>query len=129
MLGCCSMGTLWARTSTFDSVQVGDNMPILIKDLFAEAIEPGSPAFMGFARELLVKGLPPERVHAEGSSVELVSSALVEKSDTLTFLGRVSDKRSEAGVGFIDCEVQGVNQADETVAHLKATVRFDPPSS
>ena len=59
----------------------------------------------------------------------MVSSALVEKSDTLTFSGRVSDKRSEAGVGFIDCEVQGVNQADETVAHLKATVRFDPPSS
>ena len=104
-------------------------MPILIKDLFPEAIEPGSPAFMGFARELLVKGLPPERVHAEGSSVELVFSTLVETTDTLTFSGRVSGKRVDAGVGFIDCEVQGVNQANETVAQLRAAVRFDPPSS
>ena len=123
------MATLWARTSTFDSVQVGDDMPILIKDLFSDALEPGSPAFVGFARELLEKGLPREKVHAEGSSVELVSSGVVQKSDTLTFSGRVSGKRTEAGAGFIDCEVQGVNQDNEAVAQLRAAVRFDPPSS
>lgn len=123
------MGTLWARTATFESVQVGDDMPILIKDLFREAIEPGSPAFVAFAKELLEKGLPRERVHAEGSSVELVSSARVETSDTLTFSGRVSGKRIEGNAGLIDCDVQGVNQSDETVAQVRATVLFDAQPS
>ena len=104
-------------------------MPILIKDLFSEAIEPGSPAFVGFAKELLEKGLRRERVYAEGSSVELVSSSRIETTDTLTFSGRVTDKRTEAEAGFIDCEVQGVNQSDETVAQLRATVRFELTSS
>ena len=104
-------------------------MPILIKDLFSEAIEPGSPAFVGFAKELLEKGLPRERVYAEGSSVELVSSIRIEKTDTLTFSGRVTGKRTEAEVGFIDCEVRGVSQSDETVAQLRAAVRFELISS
>ncbi len=123
------MGTLWARTATFESVKVGDDMPILIKDLFSEAIEPGSPAFVGFAKELLEKGLRRERVYAEGSSVELVSSSRIETTDTLTFSGRVTDKRTDAEAGLIDCEVQGVNQSDERVAQLRATVRFELTSS
>ena len=104
-------------------------MPILIKDLFSEALEPGSPAFIGFAKELLEKGLRRERVYAEGSSVELVCSGRIETTDTLTFSGRVTDKRTDAEAGWIDCEVQGVNQSDETVAQLRATVRFELTSS
>ena len=92
------MARLWARTTTFDSVNEGDELPILVKwetadtiDQFrslvcedGEAGEPAQPdssepdagamasqALVAYVFELLEKGFPVSAIMAGGSSLSL----------------------------------------------------------
>ena len=91
------MARLWARTTTFDLVNVGDELPILVKWETAETIarfaallrpEPEGPdqapdsvleapptaasqALLSYVTELLEKGFPLPSITAQGSSLTL----------------------------------------------------------
>ena len=121
------MARLWARTTTFASVNVGDELPILVKWETAETIarfaallgpeserpdesadsEPAAappapaPALLSYVTELLEKGFPLPSITAQGSSLTLQVFAPVQAEDTISLAGRVVAKgqqqRSQPG--------------------------------
>ncbi len=142
------MARLWARTTTFDSVNAGDELPILVKWETAETIrqfhsmvcegggeEPAQPdsnepdaeamasqALVAYVFELLEKGFPVSAVMAGGSSLSLRTFGHVKAEDTISLSGVVTGKCSEGQVNRIDCVVTIENQDNVVVAEATARI-------
>ena len=136
------MSRLWAMTVDFDTVVVGDTLPVLIKweteesiqryaSLHGEADEDidGAPAETlptktvdGYVTELLSKGFPPERLEAEGSSLDVEHLQPVRANDTISLSGGVVDKRTADGLRLVECAVAVENDRGEPVARARAVV-------
>lgn len=143
------MARLWARTTSFESVNVGDELPILVKWETAETIakfdslmssgagEGASPpaeghdsavanaasqALVSYVTELLEKGFPLPCIVAKGSSVSLRMLEMVKPEDTISLMGTVVDKGSSEGVDFVECLVQIENQDNVPVAEARAVI-------
>ncbi len=124
------MPTLWARTVSFASVNLGDRLPIVIKWETEEAIRrsnaasepedagvppPESPelgepsldagAVRAYAEELLMKAFPPESVAGPARRLDLEVTGSVTAADTVSLSGHVSGKREEAGQGLVECQI------------------------
>ena len=137
----CFMPRLWAKTVTFESVQVGDRLPILIKWETRESIERSNarladdeeetadpalslqPAVLqAYVKELLGKGFPPESITAPGSRLELGPTIPVIAGDTISLSGRVVEKREDGGRRLVGCAIVIENQDGKAVGQATAVV-------
>ena len=140
---------LWAKTVTFESVAVGDQLPILAKWETEETIarfnalispedtEPesteapqdtsssqaaGAPALAGYVLELLEKAFPIPSILAQGSKLDIQTLRPVKPDDTITLTGEVVDKRLEKDRRMVECVVLVENQHGQTVARAVTVV-------
>ena len=136
------MARLWAMTVDFNTVDVGDTLPVLIKWETEESIrrytalhgegneeiEAPAPEVLptrtveGYVTELLSKGFPPERLDAEGSGVDVEHLQPVRANDTISLSGRVVNKHTADGLRLIECAVEVENDRGEPVARARAVV-------
>ena len=135
------MARLWAMAVDFESVAVGDTLPVLIKWETAETIqryaalhgeqdEDDIEAASSLPRqtvtsyivELLSKGFPRERLDAEGSSLDVEHLHEVVANDTISLSGAVVGKRTDGGRGIVECAVAVENDRGEPVARARAFV-------
>ena len=143
------MARLWAKTVTFESVAVGDQLPILAKWETEETIarfnalispedtEPesteapqdtssgqaaGAPALAGYVLELLEKAFPIPSILAQGSKLDIQTLRPVKPDDTITLTGEVVDKRLEKDRRMVECVVLVENQHGQTVARAVTVV-------
>ncbi len=113
------MARLWAMTTTFGSVNVGDQLPILVKWETQETI--ATPALVAYMAELLEKAFPiPSATAGDGLEVRAILPVLLE--DTISLTGWVVDKQTAGDQRLVRCEIQVENQRGETVAQAAATV-------
>ena len=136
------MPRLWSMTVDFDTIAVGDTLPVLIKWETEESIsryaalhgggESGGDCptsqelprqtLSGYVVELLSKGFPPERLEAEGSSLDVEHLQTVRADDTISLSGRVVDKWTADGLRLVECAVAVENDRGEPVARARAVV-------
>jgi hypothetical protein len=146
------MDRLWAKTVSFSSVNVGDELPILVKwetresivelnamlspkdspsqDLPDQVPQPeGSPgpsaptgALLAYVVELLEKAFPVTAIISPGSRLSVEHLAEVRAQDIISLSGRVIDKRLDAGRSLVDCQVAVENEQGQTIARALATV-------
>lgn len=140
------LARLWARNTTFESVSVGDELPILVKWETEETIKkfrelaiqeqtgesPGTPdsdntpaacqALISYATELLEKGFPLESITAKGSRLSLVMLAEVLPEDTISLSGHVVGKDTQGDFNQVQCMVRIENQDNKLVAEVSATI-------
>ena len=143
------MARLWAKTVTFESVAVGDQLPILAKWETEETIahfnalfspedtgsvdgealrdtSPGQaagvPALAAYVLELLEKAFPIPTILAKGSKLDIQTLQPVRPDDTITLTGEVVDKRLEEDRRLVECLVLVENQHGQTVARAVTVV-------
>ncbi len=145
------MPRLWAKTTSFDSVSLGDELPILIKWETEQSIQrfkdpgsllneaegtaaaPGDNApvqldsvwsvvFSEYVAELLDKGFKQPNIIATGSQLDLKIHQPVNLGDTLSISGSVVDKRVEQELRLVECRVIIENESGETVASINVLV-------
>ena len=145
------MARLWAKTVSFESVSVGDQLPILAIWETEETISrfnallyadgPGQesdeeaavqrgvaehtasvPALAAYVYALLEKGFPITGILAPGSHLQIETIQPVRPGDTLTLTGRVVDKSREEDRLLVKCEVVIENQDGQAVAKATAVV-------
>ena len=136
------MARLWAMTVDFDSVVVGDTLPVLIKweteetisryaalhgdgdEVYDEAAPDSLPeqTLTNYVVELLGKGFPPERLDADGSRLDVEHLQPVRANDTISLSGRVVEKRTAGGLRLVECAVAVENDRGEPVARARAVV-------
>ena len=136
------MARLWAMTVDFDTIAVGDSLPVLIKWETEESISryaalhgqdsgkgegPAPDALPaqtvdGYIAELLSKGFPSERLEAEGSSVAVEHLQPIRANDTISLSGRVIEKHTAGGLRLVECAVAVENDRGEPVARAHAVV-------
>ena len=143
------MARLWAKTVTFESVAVGDQLPILAKSETGETIarfnalisreDPesevaeapqdassgqaaGAPALAAYVLELLEKAFPIPSILAQGSKLDIQTLHPVRPDDTITLTGEVVDKRLEEDRRLVECVVLVENQHGQTVARAVTVV-------
>lgn len=138
------MPRLWTQTVTFDSVSVGDQLPILVKlgteDAICSAgalLKPGTatetspttddvplpvPDLSAYLLELLGKGFPIENIQAEGSSLKIESLQPIDSGDTISLTGKVVDKREHGEFKVVTCKMVVENQDGQTLAEASAEV-------
>ncbi len=134
------MPRLWAQTVDFETVAVGDTLPVLIKweteetigryaalqgDDADDDVAPESlpeQTLTAYVVELLSKGFPPESLDAEGASLDVEHLQPVRANDTISLSGRVVDKRSADGLRLVECAVGVENDRGEPVARARAVV-------
>ncbi|MEE8442168.1 MAG: MaoC family dehydratase [Dehalococcoidia bacterium] len=100
-------------------------MLLHVDEAFAEAtVFAGTtlqgPAAVGYLVLALQKGLGTRNVL--NASVTERALEPVRPGDTITYTGRVLDKREEGGKRLVEVEVTGTNQLGQTTAAAKATV-------
>ncbi len=115
------MARLWAMTTTYESVNVGDQLPILLK--WGTAATP--QALTDYVVELLAKGFPPPGVQGEGGRLELQTLAPALAEDTISLSGEVVEKREAAGRQLVECRVVVENQDGQRVAEATAVVALE----
>ncbi len=131
------MATLWAKTVTFESVNLGDRLPIVIKWETQESIErfnaqvgvgaadAGSlapAAVLSYVKELLEKAFPPESISAPGSTLEMELPAPVMADDTISLSGTVVAKRGEGATGLVECQIIIENDRQQAVGQAVAVI-------
>ena len=135
------MARLWAMTVDFESVAVGDTLPVLIKWETEETIQRYAAlhgeqdeddievaanlpqqTVRSYIMELLSKGFPRERLDADGSRLEVEHLEAVVANDTISLSGSVVGKRAEGGQRVVECAVAAENDRGEPVARARAFV-------
>ena len=128
------MPTLWAQTAEYDSISLGDDLPIVVKFEFRPPVPDGSDApkedpvdtekLTSFVKELLLKAFPPHNVNDETTSIETEILAEFLPGDTVSVCGQVVGKSDEGGKRTVECQVTVETQKGETVAKARAVVTF-----
>ena len=136
------MARLWAKTANFDSISVGDQLPVLIKWDTAQSINrfltlshesqesdkaPGDglvprQAVVAYITELLGKGFPIDGVKAKGSRLDVSITGPIKPDDTISYTGEVVAKREENGLRLVECSIVAENQENQVVARAVAVV-------
>jgi hypothetical protein len=142
------MPTLWARTVSFESINPGDQLPIVIKWETVESIQrfqaraapdlqndlredsgedsdaaPALPwsVLVAYVKELLAKAFPPESIDAPASRLDLKLIAPVRAEDTISLSGKVVSKGVD---GLVECEIVIENHRQETIGLAAAVVNL-----
>ena len=136
------MARLWAQTIDFETIAVGDTLPVLIKweteetisryatlhgdsDEDDDGVTPESlpqQTVTSYIVELLGKGFPPELLDADGSSLDVEHVQPVVANDTISLSGHVVGKRTADGLRLVECAVAVENDRSEPVARARAVV-------
>ena len=138
------MARLWAMTATYESAQVGDELPIVVKWETAESIarflaatDPAAAAAVaaagesvqvpaalldGYVRELLEKGLPVPPEPADNLRLEWQSRPTIAAGDTISLSGRVTGKSERDGRQWVECLVTVSGGEGQTLATAIAAV-------
>ena len=137
------MPRLWARTVTFESVNVGDQLPILVKWETNESIKGfealvsstardeekpdqhlslDPAALVSYVTELLEKAFPIVRIMAQGSQLQFEPVSPVRPEDTISLSGEVVGKRQDGDQRLVECAITIENQDGETVGRAAAVV-------
>ena len=143
-----AMARLWAKTTTFESISIGDELPIVVKWETTDTIETflkflssdneernenteedsltgaeaASQALLSYVTELLEKAFPLQQIVAGGSSLDLELLIPVKPEDTISLSGKVVDKGEVDGLNLIKCQVLIENQDNQLVAEARATI-------
>ena len=128
------MATLWAQTAEYDSISVGDDLPILVKFEFRPPVKDGVEApkedpvdtekLSAYVRELLLKAFPPDRVNNENTFIETEVLNEFLPGDTVSVTGRVVDKSDQGGKRTVECQVAVESPEGVKMARAKAVVSF-----
>ena len=142
------MARLWARTTTFESVNSGDELPILVKWETIDTIrqfrallheddeegqgqpDPGesdtlamaSEALLAYVIELLEKGFRIESIMAKDSSLTLRPFSPVKPEDTISLSGVVTSKNMNGEGNGVECLITIENQDNVLVAEAAARI-------
>lgn len=138
------MARLWAMTATYESAQVGDELPIVVKWETAESIacflaatDPTAAAAVadagesaqapaalldGYVRELLEKGLPVPPEPADAMRLEWQTCPTIAAGDTISLSGRVTGKGEREGRRWVECQVTVSGGEGQTLATAIAAV-------
>lgn len=142
------MARLWARTTTYESVNAGDELPILVKWETSHTIrqfwsflhedgeegqgqpDPGeldslpmaSEAMVAYVIELLEKGFRIESIMAKDSSLTLRTFSLVKPEDTISLSGMVTGKDMEGEGNGVECLITIENQDNVVLAEATARI-------
>ena len=128
------MPTLWAQTSEYGNISVGDDLPILVKFEFRPPVQEGAGTpqedpvgpekLAAFAKELLLKAFPPDNVNNDSTTIETVSVIEFLPGDTFSVCGRVVDKSNEGGRLTVKCQLTVESQEGTLLANASAVVSF-----
>ena len=124
------MATLWAQTSTFQNISVGDDLPILVKFEFRMPIPDGAGALAispkeepvdagklkGYVKELLLKGFPSESVNNNNMTIEIFKLTEFLPGDTVSLSGLVVGKSEENGLQTVKCQVTVESEKGDQLA-------------
>ena len=126
------MATLWAQTAEYDSISVGDDLPILVKFEFRPPAQEGAKAIKedlvgtgkltAYVKELLLKAFPPDNVNHEDTSIEVEILIDFLPGDTVSVCGQVVGKSDAGGKRIVECQVTVESHEGETVARARALV-------
>ena len=143
------MPDLWAMTTTFESVSVGDRLPVLVKFETKETIarlnalaETGAgqaapdtedrttdkdiplstAALRAYAYELLEKGFPIYDHQAPGNRLELDFNRQISEGDIISLTGVVASKREEGGLRLVECTLAVEDDKGQPVGRGSAVV-------
>ena len=139
------MARLWAMTATYESVQTGDELPVVVKWETAESIarflgQTGGaaveadnagdvdaatlPAEMlaGYVRETLEKGLPIPPEPADALRLAWQAQRPISAGDTVSISGKVTGKVERDGRRWVECQVVVENEEGQVVAAVTAAV-------
>jgi hypothetical protein len=126
------MPTLWAQTTEFASISVGDDLPILVKFDFRPPVQPGTDAppespvgaekLTAYVKELLFKGFPADSVNKEDTVIETEGLIDFLPGDTISVCGRVASKSEEEGRRLVECAVTVESQDGVVLATARAVV-------
>ncbi len=141
------MARLWSKTTTYESVSAGDELPILVKwetsdtirqfrsQLYGDGgdgqgqqpdrgeldtVPMASEALFAYLIELLEKGFRIESIMAEGSSLTLRTFFPVTPEDTISLSGVVTGKDMEGEGNGVECSITIENQDNVVVAEATA---------
>ncbi len=131
-------------TATYESVQAGDELPIVVKwetadsiarfrgQRAAAAVEDDTegdaaavvPLAMlaGYVRETLEKGLPIPPEPADAVQMEWQSRSPIPAGDTISISGKVTGKGERDGRRWVECRLVVENQDGLVVAAATAAV-------
>ena len=129
-------------TATYESVQAGDELPIVIKwdtaesiarflgQGYAAAVADDSGAgdaavtplamLAGYVRETLEKGLPIPPEPADAVRLEWQFRLPIPAGDTISISGKVTGKGERDGRRWVECQVVVENQDGQAVAAATA---------
>ena len=141
------MATLWAQTVTFNSIEIGDRLPVIIKWETAETIEryngillsqdPDAPddaeisetldprMLDDYVKESLLKGFPPSSIENPASQIDIKILEEIEAEDILSIEGIVTGKSIEDSISIVDCSVVIERQDKTVVANASARLALD----
>ena len=141
------MATLWAQTVTFDSIEIGDRLPVIIKWETAESIEryngillaqdPDAPddaeisetldprMLDDYVKESLLKGFPSSSIENPASQIDIKILEEIEAEDILSIEGIVTGKSIEDSISIVDCSVVIERQDKTVVANASARLALD----
>ena len=136
-------------TVSFQSINLGDLLPIVIKWETVEsiqrfnarapadnhedfgrgldedsAVEPtlDESVLLAYVKELLAKAFPSESITSPASRLDLELTAPVKPEDTISLSGKVVSKREDGAGGLVECEIVIENHRQETIGMAAAVV-------
>jgi len=140
-------------TVSFQSINLGDQLPIVIKWETVESIkrfnaraqadnhedlgrdlDEASDAdptldesvLLAYVKELLAKAFPSESITSPASRLDLELTAPVKPEDTISLSGKVVSKREDGAGGLVECEIVIENHRQETIGMAAAVVVLAP---
>lgn len=131
-----SMPTLWAQTSNFETISVGDELPILVKFEFRMPIPDGAGALAispkeelvtteklsSYFKELLLKGFPASSVNDEGTTIAVTILTEFLPGDTVSLNGQVVGKVDDGDGQRVECEITVESENGDVLAIGQAVV-------
>ena len=127
------MPTLWAQTSEYGNISLGDDLPILVKFEFRPLVQEGAGTpqedpvgqekLTAFVKELLLKAFLPDNVN-NSTTIETESVIEFLPGDTVSVCGRVVGKSNEGGRLTVKCQLTVESQEGTLLANASAVVSF-----
>ena len=128
------MPTLWAQTTEYASISVGDDLPILVKFEFRPLVQDGvdtpqetpvdTEKLAALVKELLFKAFPSENVDSDETAIKIENFTEFLPGDTVGVFGQVVGKSDGDRKRQVECAVTVESQEGALLANATALVSF-----